>query len=150
MGAHVIIDETTPEDAFRTLESSDDSVLIDVRTAAEWDHIGVPDIAATGRPAWFIEWVSGPDRVMNTAFLEEVLAHADGQLPRQMLFICRSGARSASAAHAVGALAEHLGLDVRCTNVLEGFEGHPAAGPQSGWKARGLPFGGDGTGRGNK
>ena len=148
MSAEIIIDAADPDTAFKFLQTSDDTAMIDCRTHAEWDRIGVADISETGRPQWFIEWVSGPGRAPNPAFLDEVLAQAGGVLPGRMFFICRSGARSAAAAHAVAALAEHMGRNVHCTNVVEGFEGHPAAGPRSGWKARGLPCGAYGVERG--
>lgn len=76
MTTQSIIDETDPANALAVLEATDDSVLIDVRTDAEWEQVGVPDISATGRRLWFIEWVKGADRTLNTAFLDEVVAHA--------------------------------------------------------------------------
>ena len=141
MATGSVIDEVSPEDAYTALETMEDSVLIDVRTAAEWDQVGVPDISATGRKIWFVEWVSGPQRVPNPAFLEEVLGLAGDRLPGRMFFICRSGARSMAAANAVAAVADHMGQPVHCTNVAEGFEGQPTGGGRSGWKARGLPWG---------
>ncbi len=148
MSENVQIDEAAPVPTFDVLEALDDAVLIDVRTAAEWDQTGVPDISSTGRSLWCVEWISGPQMAPNPAFLDEVLAHAEGVLPGRMFFICKSGARSASAAIAVAALAKHMGVSVHCTNVIEGYQGHPAAGPQSGWKARGLPCKPHGIGRG--
>ena len=107
-----MIDEVLPDTAFEALSTSEDAALIDVRTSAEWNQIGVPDISATGRPLWFIEWVTGPDRRPNPAFLTELLDHAGGRLPREMYFICRSGARSAAAAQVVAALAAQTGQEV--------------------------------------
>ena len=56
-----------------------------------------------------------------------------------VLFICRSGARSRSAAEALSA-AGHT----RCFNVSEGFEGDKDAeshrGKRGGWKAASLPW----------
>lgn len=144
------IDEVLPDTAYEALSTSEDAALIDVRTSAEWHQIGVPDISATGRPLWFIEWVTGPDRRPNPAFLTELLDHAGGRLPREMYFICRSGARSAAAAQVVAALAAQTGQEVRCINVAEGFEGSPSAGQRTGWKARGLPCGGHGPGSGEE
>ena len=150
MSANVVIDEAAPDTAYGVLATSEDAVLIDVRTRAEWDHYGIPDLSATGRSLWLIEWVTGPGRAPTPAFFEELMAQSGGTLPGRMMFICKSGGRSWSAAHAVGALAEHLGQDVHCTNVAEGFDGHPAAGPQSGWKARGLPCRENGYERGKE
>src|SRR5260370_1540257 len=57
-----------------------------------------------------------------------------------LLFICRSGARSAAAAKAMTAAGYST-----CLNVAEGFEGPLDAqakrGSAGGWKAAGLPLG---------
>lgn len=140
MTAEMVIDEVSPTTAYQILETTEGSALIDVRTQAEWDRIGVPDVVGTGRPLWFAEWVCGPERVPNPAFLQQVMDQAGGALPGRMLFICRSGVRSAAAARAVAALAQRLGQRVQCTNVAEGFEGAPAFGEISGWRRRGLPW----------
>lgn len=139
MTAEPVIDEVLPSEAYDALKTTEGTALIDVRTQAEWDQVGVPDIAETGRPMWFAEWVTGPERAPNPQFLQQVMDQAGGALPERIFFICRSGARSAAAANAVAALAQHLGQSVHCTNVAEGFEGSPAYGAQSGWRARGLP-----------
>ena len=56
-----------------------------------------------------------------------------------LLFLCRSGQRSASAARA----ATEAGLP-DCYNILEGFEGNKDANGQrnrtGGWRACGLPW----------
>lgn len=140
MTADVVIDEVSPAEAYEILATTEGSALIDVRTSVEWDQVGVPSITETGRPLWFAEWVRGPERAPNPAFLQQVIDQAGGTLPQQMLFICRSGARSAAAARAVAGLAHELGQSVRCTNVAEGFEGSPAHGEDSGWQRRSLPW----------
>lgn len=141
MPAETAIDEVTPQAAFETLAVAEGTALIDVRTSEEWQHVGVPDIAETGRPLWFIEWLGGSERVPNSEFLRQVMEKARGHLPERMFFICRSGVRSAAAAQAVAALATQLGQRVQCTNVAEGFEGARAWGEESGWRRRGLPCG---------
>lgn len=139
MAEESIIDEATPDEAFTTLETDEDAVLVDVRTEAEWEQVGTPTLGQGDRPIWMIEWVKGPERVPNMDFLREIAAKSGGALPKRMFFICRSGARSAAAAEAVAAFAAARGENVHCTNVLEGFEGLPGATGASGWQARGLP-----------
>lgn len=134
------VDEMTPQDAYTALVDSDATALVDVRTRAEWTFTGIPDASATGQPLWMVEWVRFPDMAPNPNFVEDLVRQSGGQLPPHIFFICRSGARSMSAAHAVAS----SGLAQRCTNVAEGFEGDLDAnrhrGGLNGWKARGLPW----------
>jgi rhodanese-related sulfurtransferase len=139
-----IVDEADPAEAYRILESQPESALVDVRTRAEWSFVGLPDLAAIGRPVWPVEWVTFPAMARNPEFIAELVGRAGGKLPERLLFICRSGARSLAAATTVAAaMAEH-GIAVHCTNVAEGFEGdldgEGHRGRVSGWKVRGLPW----------
>ncbi len=124
--------DVTPQQAWDVLKSDPTAVLVDVRTQAEWDEIGVPDTTQLGHQPVFAEWVQAGG-VPNPAFLEQLAAAGltpDSQRP--ILFLCRSGQRSVAAANA--ATAAGLGP---AYNVLEGFEG--GVGPDgqrdvSGWK----------------
>jgi len=140
----VVVDDMGPEDCFTALTHSNDTALVDVRTRPEWIFTGLPDIAATGAPFWMVEWVSYPMMAPNPRFLDELLEHAGGTLPGHLFFLCRSGVRSLSAAQAVAAACRAEGIEIRCTNVREGFEGDLDAerhrGTSNGWKARGLPW----------
>lgn len=144
----VVVDETDPEMAYQTLLQDPKSVLIDVRTEAEWTHIGMPDLASLNREVICVEWVRGPDRMKNDGFLEELRNQLGDQAPSRLFFICRSGARSLAAAEAVAGVLEtwfpgSVGGPVHCTNVAEGFEGNRPAGAfgsGNGWKERGLPW----------
>ena len=64
-------------------------------------------------------------------------AYADKDTP--LLFLCRSGVRSAAAAKAMSAAGYST-----CLNVADGFEGPLDAngkrGSAAGWKATGLPW----------
>lgn len=140
------IDAVTPEEAYGILSENENSVLIDVRTRAEWTFVGLPDLGGIGKRVWPVEWVTFPAMTPNPAFLDEIeaLVGETGGLPERMLFICRSGARSMMAAKAVAGRYAGGGRTVHCTNVAEGFEGDPDAerhrGTLNGWKARGLPW----------
>jgi rhodanese-related sulfurtransferase len=85
-----------------------------------------------------IEWTTYPSGARNPAFLEQLRAAAvDPQAP--VLFICRSGQRSDSAARAAAAAGYSMTF-----NVLEGFEGPKDAqghrGTLGGWRKTGLPW----------
>lgn len=151
MPARARIDEMNPDAAY-TLLCEDDSVrLVDVRTRAEWSFVGLPDLIDASKRVWPVEWVVFPTMMPNPDFMAQLTecAAADGGMPRQLLFICRSGARSMSAAQAVAqAVADggfrDDGAPTVLTNVVEGFEGDINGdghrGRLNGWKARGLPW----------
>ncbi|KGM12868.1 rhodanese-like domain-containing protein [Cellulomonas bogoriensis] len=131
--------DLTPQQAWDLLAQDERAVLVDVRTRAEWQYVGVPEATATGRSTGFVEWVQYPSGEPNPHFVSELqalgLAPGDG---RPVVFLCRSGVRSVAAARA--ATAAGLGP---AYNVLEGFEGD--VGPDGhrghqGWRAVGLPW----------
>jgi rhodanese-related sulfurtransferase len=121
-----------PIEARVLLEALSTARLIDVRTRAEWDYVGrVPG-------SILIEWTTYPSGARNPAFLEQLrAAAADPQAP--VLFICRSGQRSDSAARLAAAAGYSMAF-----NVLEGFEGPKDAeghrGTLGGWRKAGLPW----------
>ena len=122
----------TPAEAHALLAQLPNARLIDVRTRAEWDFVGhIPD-------SILIEWTSYPAGERNPAFLGELRAVTeDPETP--LLFVCRSGQRSDSAARTAAAAGYR-----RAFNVLEGFEGaRDSEGHRSsigGWRKAGLPW----------
>lgn len=131
--------DLTPTEAWAFRLENPDAVLVDVRTVAEWETVGIPDLSSLERLVVFDEWVQAPSGTPNPTFLAELeeagLAAGGG---RPVVFLCRAGQRSIGAATA--ATAAGLGP---AYNVLAGFEGVPdASGRRSGgWKSEGLPWG---------
>jgi rhodanese-related sulfurtransferase len=127
-----------PTAAFEMLRAEESAVLVDVRTRAEWNYVGVPDVSSIGRPLLLVEWLGFPDGRPNPGFLQ-TLRDAGVSPGQPLLFLCRSGQRSIAAATA--ATAAGLGP---AYNIAEGFEGNPDAsghrGTVGGWKVRGLPW----------
>jgi len=122
----------TPLEAYTLMKANPKARLIDVRTRAEWDYVGrVPG-------STLIEWNSYPAGTRNPAFLDELQA-AVGDREAPVLFFCRSGQRSDSAAR----VATEAGYTM-AFNVLEGFEGpkdpEGHRGTLSGWRKAGLPW----------
>ena len=129
-------------DAYALLKGDSPSVLIDVRTQAEWTYVGTPDIQALGKAALFLEWQSYPTMAVDANFiprLEALLASEGVGQGASLLFLCRSGARSRHAAIAMTSAGW-----APCFNVSDGFEGplgdSRRRGEVSGWKAGGLPW----------
>jgi rhodanese-related sulfurtransferase len=139
-GVH--IQSVSVEDTWARLKSDARSVLIDVRTIAEWAYVGLPDLSAIGKRPVLVEWQGFPDDRLNSAFVErvtEALGTIGANRESELFFICRSGQRSLKAAQAMAA----AGF-THCRNVADGFEGPLDANRQRGqlvgWKAKGLPW----------
>lgn len=130
--------DVNPTDAYAALEGDDDAVLVDVRTRAEWAFVGMPDLSAVGKRVLPIEWQRA-DGTIAPDFVESLRSTGVAE-DAPLYFICRSGARSASAAAAATA----AGF-TQAHNVAHGFEGPPNGNRQrgkvAGWKVDGLPWG---------
>ena len=130
--------DVSPTETWNMLAADNRAVVIDVRTDAEWNYVGVTDLSALGREQINISWLTFPDNVKNEAFVAEVRAACPGT-DTTILFLCRSGQRSASAAKAM----TDAGY-TKCYNIAEGFEGDKDddahRGSKNGWKVRGLAW----------
>ena len=138
----VHIASVSVEETWARLKRDAGSVLIDVRTIAEWAYVGLPDLSTIGKRPVLVEWQGFPDDRLNTAFVErltEALTPIGADRDSELLFICRSGQRSLKAAQAMAAAGY-----ARCRNVADGFEGpldpNRHRGQLGGWKAKGLPW----------
>ena len=105
--------------------------LVDVRTKPELLYVGrVPGTLT-------VEWQTYPGNRPNPEFLAELADAVPKDQP--VMFICRSGARSHSAAEA----ATRAGWR-EAYNVLEGFEGNKDENQHrstvGGWRKAGLPW----------
>ena len=143
-GVRPRIGEVSPIDAWRILEDQKSSVLVDVRTRAEWGFVGQPDLEGLAKTLLSVEWASYPGMSKTPHFAEAVLKELGDEIPETILFLCRSGVRSLLAAEAVADALSNQGKSVTCLNVSEGFEGDlDSAGHRGvigGWKARGLAW----------
>ena len=102
--------------AWDRLTDDPDAVLIDVRSEAEWEFVGRPDLSRLDKTPYFIAWQHYPGMRPNADFLQQV--------------------------EAVG-IARSAGYET-CFNVADGFEGpcddNGQRGTKEGWKAAGLPW----------
>jgi len=132
------IHDIAPAETWAALQSDPAARLVDVRTDAEWNFVGVPDITAAGQRVALIPWQVYPTMAVNPGFVHG-LREAGIEPAHKVYFICRSGARSMAAAQA--AQAEGYG---QVFNVADGFEGpvdgEGHRGQVAGWKASGLPW----------
>src|ERR1700712_1476480 len=131
-----MVENVGPTQAWEALQADDTTQLVDVRTEAEWNFVGVPDLDAAGKKVLLIAWQVYPTMALNTSF-EQHLRDAGLTAEHTIYFICRSGVRSMAAAQA----ARMAGFP-RVFNVADGFEGPADAnghrGSAAGWKADNL------------
>jgi len=130
--------DISPKAAWEMLSKEPSAVLIDVRTPAEWSYVGIPDLSPLSKQLMLVSWQLFPSMEINSQFAEHVAsAVSDPKTP--LLFLCRSGARSRSAAIALA----QRGY-ARSYNIANGFEGDMDGtrhrGAVSGWKFDGLPW----------
>lgn len=121
----------TPSEAYEVLQKTQHAILVDVRTNAERELVGIVPGAVN------IEWAFYPGMVANVDFP----SHLEMQVDKEALviFMCRTGGRS----HNAAALASQLGF-TEAYNMLEGFEGEANAARQrmqiNGWRQAGFPW----------
>ena len=132
------VPDISPKATWQALSGEPDSALVDVRTDAEWNFVGLPDLGAIGKQPVLIPWQIYPTMQVNGHFADQLRKAGLTPLHR-IYFICRSGARSLAA----GQAAQVAGFP-HAFNVADGFEGpvdsNGHRGVMAGWKAEGLPW----------
>ena len=127
--------DVTSDQAMQRLRDDRSAVLVDVRTRAEWDNVGTPDLSSIGGDPVVLEWLSAPGMTQNPSFAADLAAELERRgvsAGTPLFFLCRSGARSAAAATAMttrGYTNSH--------NIAGGFEGSAVL---EGWRDHGLPW----------
>jgi rhodanese-related sulfurtransferase len=131
--------DLSADEAWALLKSDPKARLVDVRTSAEWNFVGLPDLAGLDREVALVEWQMFPTMQVNPSFVPAVEQDGRADKNAPVLFLCRSGARSRSAAIAL----TRAGY-TKAYNVAGGFEGdldgERHRGQRNGWKAAGLPW----------
>ena len=133
-----MIENVPPAETWEALRTNPQAQLVDCRTEAEWNFVGVPDLSDAGKETVLIAWQVYPSMQRDPAF-EDRLKRVGLTPDHHIYFICRSGVRSLAAAEAARAAGfQHV------YNVAAGFEGpvdrDGHRGLAAGWKADGLPW----------
>ena len=132
--------DLSPKAAYDYLQSTEGSLLIDIRSSMEYLFVGHPVGSV------HIAWIDEPDWEVNPHFVAEIERAVSGRYkyatPKQdaaVVLICRSGKRSQEAGEALLA----AGFE-RVLHIEEGFEGerdeHHHRGTLGGWRFHGLPW----------
>ena len=111
------------------LKTQPNCVLLDVRTNDEWEQVGKPDGEIIGLKTYFLSLQFGVERTFNKNFVQEFKNLKITQ-DKEILTICRSGARSQFAAELL------VKENYTSSNISDGFEGNNE---NIGWKVCGLP-----------
>ena len=131
--------EVNSLEAWQILQNDPNACLVDVRTVAEWSFVGIPDLSNINRQLYQISWRLYPSMVINSDFAKQLAYFCQEQYERKLLFICRSGIRSAEAAR----YAIELGYKNSC-NITDGFEGKidksAHRNRRNGWRHSKLPW----------
>ena len=109
-----------PAEAWLCLKSDPSCYLIDVRTDQEWRTVGVPDLSSIAKKLVMLS--------LQENFVKELMSIIPDKNSK-LLFICRSGIRSNTAAH--NAFKDGY---LNSYNILGGFEG------EGGWIASNMPW----------
>ena len=138
MGGEKYAGDITLLDAWSDLDGDARAILIDVRSDAEWEYVGVPCLTSLNKEPIFVAWASHPGNVRNINFVDNVKTVVP-ETDQKIFCLCRSGQRSIAAAIALTAAGY-----TNVFNILEGFEGDKNKSGQrgfiGGWRMRGLPW----------
>ncbi|WP_342271453.1 MULTISPECIES: rhodanese-like domain-containing protein [unclassified Candidatus Tisiphia] len=115
-------------EAYKLLEMDECTIVVDIRTTEEWQKIGIPKLDKD--QVLFLSWRLLPDMSLNCEFNNQFMSKVSNK--NNVLFLCRSGARSHEAALCAGGLGY-----TKCYNIVDGFEG---GGNGAGWKQNNLPW----------
>lgn len=130
--------DVTAQQAWQLLRDDSTARLLDCRTNAEWNYVGVCDVSSLGHEVFYVPWQLYPGMMQNMNFVSDVKSCGLDET-MTILCLCRSGGRSRMAAMALTA----AGF-AKCYNVMPGFEGdldeQGQRGRHNGWKAEGLPW----------
>jgi rhodanese-related sulfurtransferase len=142
----------TAKDAYTLKSQKSDVIFVDIRTRAEIAFVGMPQISDANIPyAVPGSWNNWDEKKKtfklepNSGFLvsmEELIKAKGGNKDSHIIFMCRSGSRSAKA---VNLLTKSGYTNVY--TVVDGFEGDKAKQGElkgqrvvNGWKNSGLPW----------
>lgn len=130
--------DVLPQEAWDYIKEAKDAYLIDVRTAPEWQFVGLPNLDNAAGTIVALSWKLYPTFETNQDFVPTLRK----QIPIKdtpIFFLCRSGGRSLDAAIAMS----QEGYS-HCFNIIEGFEGDPDNSAHrntiGGWRAANLPW----------
>jgi rhodanese-related sulfurtransferase len=74
-----MVENVAPTQTWEALQADANAQLVDVRTDAEWNFVGVPDLAASGKQAVLIPWQNYPAMQRNGQFVANLRCPQHGR-----------------------------------------------------------------------
>ena len=124
----MLIKNILSTDACFLLNSTENSMLLDVRTPVEW-KLGIPLLKSEN--IILISWLVQPDMQINKNFLLDLQTKIK-DLNCELFFLCGSGIRSLAAAEFI-----FQSGYTKCYNIADGFLGSNYG---VGWRNNNLPW----------
>ena len=137
------IKQISSKEAFEEIKSNAGALLIDVRSELEWKKIGIPDLGDLNENLVLLELQSMPSMEYNQNFLVELEEVLNDKNVNNVMFICKAGVRSQTAAVQSMVVLLNNNKSIKICNVSDGFEGKGFSifrDKASGWKNSGLPW----------
>ena len=67
-----MVENVPPRKVWEALQKDPNAQLVDVRTDAEWNFVGLPDLSPAGKQAVPIQWQVYPTMAHNAAFADQL------------------------------------------------------------------------------
>ena len=117
------IKQISSKEAFEEIKSNAGALLIDVRSELEWKKIGIPDLGDLNENLVLLELQSMPSMEYNQNFLVELEEVLNDKNVNNVMFICKAGVRSQTAAVQSMVVLLNNNKSIKICNVSDGFEG---------------------------
>jgi rhodanese-related sulfurtransferase len=67
-----MVQDVSAQQAWDALIGDPEAQLVDCRTDAEWQYVGIPDLRGAGKQAVLVSWQYFPSGNVNASFVEEL------------------------------------------------------------------------------
>ena len=67
-----MVENLSPKQTWDALRADPDAQLVDVRTDAEWQYVGIPDLRPAHKQAVLVSWQYFPSGNVNPEFVSEL------------------------------------------------------------------------------
>ena len=67
-----MVENVAPADVWNALQTDASAQMVDVRTDAEWNFVGIADLSEAGKTPALIPWQVFPSMQLNTGFVDQL------------------------------------------------------------------------------
>ncbi len=84
-----MVNEKDPQECRNQLASDPSALLVDCRSAVEWELVGTLNLSAVGKKTLLVEWTTATSNQKTPIFREQIKGFASSDTP--IIMICRVG-----------------------------------------------------------